>query len=210
MTHWLNMKVVSMTERIEGMTNNITDSSLTVKGNIIKFKDLWKHYPSDRLVHKINKDGHDFSNHCAINVSHSLYKNGILLKAFNGTKCWGCPTPDKRGKGIHAIRAQELADYLKKQPFAGCPKPESLDTKNFYDKINNKTGIIFFQNYWTRSSDSGENRTGDHIDLWDGNELASIGWVASTIRYYFPVFSEENLDMSDFSKSSKILFWKIE
>jgi hypothetical protein len=53
---------------------------------------------------------------------------------------------------------------------------------NFEEVLDGKTGIIFFKDYWTRPSQ--KQRTGDHIDLWDKNELASIGYVKTTLRNF--------------------------
>jgi hypothetical protein len=52
-------------------------------------------------------------------------------------------------------------------------------------------------------------RAGDHIDLWNKNELASIGFLATWARTIFPSISEF-LGMSDLKKSKVILFWEIE
>lgn len=40
--------------------------------------------------------------------------------------------------------------------------------------MNERTGIVFFKDYWQRNTDFGENRTGDHIDLWDGRGLDKL------------------------------------
>ena len=148
-------------------------------------------------------------NHCAIHVSDALYNCGIKLKAFKGVKCWSCPTPDEHGKGIHALRAQELADYLKRRPFAGCPEPIEVPAANFEGILDGKTGIIFFKDYWTRPGQS--QRTGDHIDLWNKNELASIGYVETTIRNFLGEHIENLpvIQISDLHKSKRILFWEI-
>jgi hypothetical protein len=186
-------------------TNDKAGSIKTIEHQAITFDNLWDAYPG-RITHKDPKSGDDiFSDHCAINVSQALYSNGVLMKAFRGTRCWQCPTPNPEGKGIHAIRAQELADYLLKKPFAGCPKAIEMSGSEFEDKISNKQGIVFFQNYWQRSGEKG--RTGDHIDLWKNNKLASLGFMASQVRLLLPSLSEQLLDMSDLRKSSKVLFW---
>ncbi|EML9903848.1 TPA: hypothetical protein OT801_001174 [Morganella morganii] len=43
------------------------------------------------------------------------------------------------------IRAEELSEYLKTRPFAGCPVPVKLSGKNFKENVEGKTGIIFFK-----------------------------------------------------------------
>jgi hypothetical protein len=188
-------------------TNRISDSILEIELEKITFDNLWSKYPSE-IEHVNSKTGKDeFSDHCAINVSETLYQNNIKLKSFKGAKCYSkCPS----GDNIHAIRAQELANWIDKKPIAGCPKSMSgLTGSNFEQKVEGKTGIIFFQDYWHRSGEKGNNRTGDHIDLWNKNKLASIGLVLTWARRTFPDFSENWLDMSDLRKSKKVLFWEI-
>ena len=103
-------------------------------------------------------------------------------------------------KNIHSIRAQELADWLKKQSIKGINKAIELEPDNFEEKIKDKKGIIFFKDYWQRSTDKGDIRTGDHIDLWDTGSLASNGSLYSWIRLNFSDFSENWLSMSDLKK----------
>lgn len=189
-------------------TNNQPGSAQVVSHATIKFEDLWSSYPSGSIKHLDSKTGRDvFDDHCAINVSQSLYGCGVLLKSFKGTKCWACPSKDGSGKGIHAIRAQELASYLSTRPFAGCPAPQRFTGSNYEAAVKGKTGIIFFKDYWRRSGESG--RTGDHIDLWRESKLASIGGALTFIRQTFPGIAENYLDMSDLRRASEVLFWEI-
>ena len=107
------------------------------------------------------------------------------------------------------LRAQELADYLKKRPFAGCPKPIEVPAANFEKMLDGKTGIIFFKDYWFRSGQT--QRTGDHIDLWNENELASLGYLLTQSRLTFAEQFEVSslVDWSDYHKSTQVLFWEI-
>lgn len=189
-------------------TNNIANSQKNILLKKLDFTELWNSYPSDRILHADNKTGEDiFDDHCAINVSTALYQCGIRLESYRSAKCWACPTPDKNGKGIHAIRAQELAAYLKTRPFAGCPKPIELTGESYENTVDDKTGIIFFQDYWLREGE--KSRSGDHIDLWNKNELASIGWFNTWVRRTFSQTSEDWFSMSDLKKSKVVLFWEI-
>ena len=106
-------------------TNGVSHSQKDIPLKLIAFHELWSAYPSNKIKHVDYKTRKDvFDDHCAINVSEALYKCGVLMKTFKGTRCWNCPTPDQiMKKGIHAIRAQELSDYLATRPFAGCPSP---------------------------------------------------------------------------------------
>lgn len=90
-------------------------------------------------------------------------KSDITLKSFGGGSWWRCPTKEK-----YAIRAEELANWLNDKPFAGCSKTEKLKREEFRRKSGGRTGIVFFKDYWQRSGEMGEIRTGDHLDLWDG------------------------------------------
>lgn len=191
------------------ITNNQPTSTQVITHTTIKFADLWRNYPSDSIKHPDTKTGKDaFDDHCAINLSQSLYSCGVLLKSFKGTRCWACPSKDSSGKGIHAIRAQELATYLSTKPFAGCPAPQRLTGSTYEAAVKGKTGIIFFKDYWQRQGESG--RTGDHIDLWRESKLASIGGTLTFIRQNFPGIAENYLEMSDLRRASEVLFWEIE
>lgn len=190
--------------KINIKTNPQKNSKKEVTVKKVTFKELWDNYPGKEKEYKHNAK--NIEDYCAIKVSIALVKSGIKLKgSFKGTFCWGCPEG-----GIHAIRAQELADWLKKRPFAGCPQVEVLKGKEFRKKLDGRTGIVFFQDYWQRSSDSGDNRTGDHIDLWDGrgmDKLASQGalgnFFGNTLGAYWDgVYSDKN-------KSKEVWFWEI-
>jgi hypothetical protein len=193
-------------ETLQVKTNNILNSKKNIVKKVICFEELWDAYPYDIIIHNSENGSDLFDNHCAIHLSHAFYLNGILLKGYKGTKCWGCPQSNGQG-GIHAIRAQELADYLKEQPFAGCPKPIQLSGSTFLENVRGKKGIIFFKDYWRRPNE--EYFTGDHIDLWDGTKLASIGWLRTWLRLRFPDLAEALYDISDLKRSSSVLFWEI-
>lgn len=184
-------------------TNTTANSINQVKIKVITFAELKSHYPTSSISHGNGKD--IFDNHCAINVSDALFKAGIKLKSFQGVKCWGCPTPEDN-KGIHAVRAQELANWLGKRPFAGCPEAMSLTGDNFEEMIAGKTGIVFFKDYWQREGQT--NRQGDHIDLWDKNSMVSTGYLSTQFRLIFPNWAE-TFGSSDLTRSTQVLFWEI-
>ncbi|SFK42112.1 Type VI secretion system (T6SS), amidase effector protein 4 [Desulfomicrobium apsheronum] len=195
-------------ESLQVKTSSISGSKKTLEKKVICFEQLWDAYPDDVIIHKAEHGSDIFDNHCAIHLSHALYLNGILLKGYKGTRCWGCPQANGQG-GIHAIRAQELADYLETQPFAGCPKAIRLSGDTFQENIRGKKGIIFFKDYWRR--DGEKNYTGDHIDLWKGNisTLASNGWFKTWLRLHLSGLYEDYFGVSDLKRSSSVLFWEI-
>lgn len=90
--------------------------------------NLWDNYPSISSKHENPNTGKDiFRDHCAINLSEALAKSGMRFNGFKGTKCWGkCPL----GSNSHAIRAQELAAFLKDVKMLSVVK---LTGKNFED-----------------------------------------------------------------------------
>ena len=190
------------------LTNNKPNTIHTIVKDTITFETLLNNYPEQTIKHDKDHNGTDFKDHCAIHLSEALLRSGVMLKGFpTKRKCWGCPTPDEHGKGVHAIAATDLANYLLRKPFVGCPKAVNINPSNLYDDISDKKGIIYFENYWQRDGDSNDNRTGDHIDLWDGFEFVSNGIVSTLSRRIFPSISEW-AGLSDLSKSSKILLWK--
>ncbi|MGV3347003.1 type VI secretion system amidase effector protein Tae4 [Enterobacteriaceae bacterium LUAb1] len=197
-------------------TNVMSNSQKNVPLKVITFDELWSAYPSDKIKHLDPRTRKDiFEDHCAINVSEALYKCGVLMKTFKDTRCWNCPTPDATTKrGIHAIRAQELSDYLVTRPFAGCPSPLVLTGNNFEKKVAGKTGIIFFKDYWLRGNE--KHPTGDHIDLWNDEKLAGSAGLFSFLRLSFPDITESvsgllgaSYRITSVFKSKQVLFWEI-
>lgn len=198
--------------RTTAKTNNKPGSKKDVELKTLTFDELWEAYPSD-IKHINTETKKDiYNDHCAIKVSDSLYTCGVLLKSFKGTRCWYCPAG--KDKHIHAIRAQELNDYLETKPFANCPDAIKLTGGNFRNEIKNKTGIIFFKDYWLRSGES--EPTGDHIDLWKNGQLASENAVSSFFRVNFPDAIEATTDAipgieraTSLLKSKEVSFWEI-
>ena len=127
--------------QIKVTTNPQQGSKKKVAINKVTFEELWKNYPKKKSEYQHNAK--EISDYCAIKVSISLIKSKIQLKgSFKGAFCWGC-----KDGGIHAIRAQELANWLKKRPFAGCPQVEIFTGEEFRKKMNERTGIVFFKDY---------------------------------------------------------------
>ena len=100
--------------------------------------------------------------------------------------------------------AQELANWLGPNTFPGCPKAEIYTGKDGFEKIADRTGIIFLANYWQRPGEKGETRTGDHIDLWNGKRMTT---QSSWFRIHMGI-SWDGI-WSDFRGASKTLFWAI-
>ena len=160
----------------------------------LNFADLWANYGSG-LSHLHPKTKEElFPNYCAINLSESLIKNGL---SPDGTKCWGNCSSNQS----HTIRAQELADWLKDN-LSGV---KNITGKDFMSKISGRTGIVFFQNYYEGEEES---MTGDHIDLWNKNQMGTYGSTQTWIRTNIPWLGQM-MGMSDLRNSTQILFWEI-
>jgi len=189
-------------------TNDTPGSLCKVSVEPVKFADLWSAYPSSPpyLDPKTGKPPKGYSNQCAIKVSAALHANGVEMKSFRGGNV-------KLNGKTAATGATELANWLKLQPFCGLPKaPEDVTGKDWDKKIQGRTGIVYFENYWFRDGET-KNPTGDHIDLWDGSGLtpnpanrlrrfgiSSIQWLPEALSQY---------NFSDLGRSTKILFWEI-
>lgn len=174
----------------------------------ITFDKLWNNYEDIKGSHPNNETNRDFfSNYCAINLSHALQNTGITLNSFNGVTCWGCESIENNNQ--HAIRAQELADWLLHSNINGLSSVVTLTGDNFKDYISGKKGIVFFKDYWQRETDTDTNRTGDHIDLWDGSNLASNNFFENWFRFAFPELVEA-FGSSNLYVSKQVLFWEIQ
>ena len=174
----------------------------------VEFSTLLKNFDNIKNTHPNSETKKDwFSDYCAINLSHALLKSGIEITSKEVVKCYGCI--DEEYKNKHAIGAQELAKWLKASDINGVKKVKTLTGENFEEYVSGKKGIIFFKDYWQRDSDSGSNRTGDHIDLWNADSLVSSSWFGTWFRLSFPDLSE-SFGTSSLYKSKEVLFWEID
>ena len=160
------------------------------------FQTIWNNHPTIKgdvplLDQKV------YANQCAINVSAALVRSGVPLTGFRGALSW------QKEKPKYAIRAQELANWLK-TTFPRIPTSfKSVSAKDFSSQLYGQRGIIFFQNYW------GLGNQGDHIDLWDGSKLTDWrSWARINIRV--GSYGLHNLGAgSDFKKAEAVWFWGI-
>ncbi|ADG93415.1 conserved hypothetical protein [Arcobacter nitrofigilis DSM 7299] len=191
---------------------------IKTKQKIIRFSELWNNYPKDTIQHP-GKDSNNtwqedlMDDHCAINVSEALLNSGVSLKKTKAVKCWG-ECPNKKYPSQHIIRATELAKWLEqKTQFKGCAKPKYYTGQTFKKFLDNKKGIIYFEDYWIDH----DVRSGDHIDLWDDNELASGGYLGSLIRNSMPNLVEavtgflgDSTRITSLERSKRVIFWEID
>lgn len=115
------------------------------------------------------------TNQCAVRMSLALFKSGFSFGTFpdqkrihSGKK--GC----KLDKVPHILGADELHQYLMQVWDAG-EKGKGVKIK---EDIKGRTGIVYFNNCFKKKS-TDTSKTGDHIDLWNGeqyyNQILGIG-----------------------------------
>lgn len=118
---------------------------------MITFQKLWDYHPtiSGENYPCTTNGKKNFPDQCAIRVGVALAKCGVNTSALPGvTHCWH---GHKKSEG-HVIRAEELANGLKKTPVSGIGKIIQVDPKNFSNELSGKTGIIFFKDYYQRKN----------------------------------------------------------
>lgn len=180
---------------------------------MIKFKALWESHPT------INGDKNpcstngkkNFDDQCAIRVGVALSKCGIDTSTLPGAvHCWH-DHPKSLG---HVIRAEELAVGLSKRSIAGLEKMVKVKPSEFSEVLEGKTGIIFFKDYWQRTingvTESFRNRSGDHIDLWNGSRLTDpFSWIRIQARFGALGIHSFRDDLSDFEDAKEVWFWRV-
>lgn len=168
----------------------------------ITFDMIWRNYPSDFTPCRNSRTNQPvFENQCAIRVGLALQRAGVNFGSFRGDRCPSAP----HNTGM-VISAQALANWLLTRPFSGCPRAEHYTGSTVFDEISDLQGIIFFSDYWQRPGEVGTSRrTGDHIDLWNGERLTSL---SSFVRVHLH-FSIDGY-LSDFRRSPRVLFWRLQ
>ncbi|WP_084162813.1 T6SS effector amidase Tae4 family protein [Paraburkholderia bannensis] len=183
-------------------TNSTRNSVVTVTLEALTFEQLWAAYPA------LDPCSGPYRDQCAARIGEMFRLCGIEGKSFSGARCHA----DHPG---HMLRAAEVAAWLQRRPFAGCPSAASVRPRTWEKDIRGKTGIIFFSGYWHRDSDGPNVTTGNHIDLWNGNRLTMSGFpgtLATIGRFIFErqsVASGTAFGYSDLHNADQILFWEI-
>jgi hypothetical protein len=168
---------------------------------VTSFDTLWKNYPDKETVkskctNKQRDSNKPFSDYCAIMLSECLIRSGIDLSLVKGTRCWS-----HQGKK-HVLLAEDLANGLKSNRPPSFGKLEKIHPGSFQSELSNRTGVIFFKDYWQRGNESFNQRSGDHIDLWNKSEITSSGMF---IRSLLELLGR----VSDLNKSREIWFWEV-
>ena len=167
----------------------------------MKFETLWKNFPDQDKLKKVcfNRQAtssEPFSDYCAISLSECLIKSGVDVSLLKAKRCWS-----HTGKK-HILLAEEFANALVTQSLPGLAIRQKVVPGNFQKILDDKTGIIFFKDYWQRGKESFANRSGDHIDLWNKDELTGSGMFMRSVYEFFGV-------VSDLNKSKEVWFWEI-
>lgn len=111
------------------------------------FATLWNNHPHVKGEGAL-LDKRVYENQCAINLSAALIRSGINMTSYNGTWSW------QKDKPKYAIRAQELANWLATGGSRLATKVEKLQGAEVFGEVAGKkgipdrSGIVFFQNYW--------------------------------------------------------------
>jgi hypothetical protein len=180
---------------------------------MLTFHKLWNNHPTitgNDIPCKTNGKA-NFPNQCAIRMGGALSKYGV--KTFNrpgATHCWhGHP----KSEG-HIIRAEELANGLNKDPIAGIQKIIKVTPDDFAKELSGRAGIIFFKDYWQRTEnrkkEAFRNRSGDHIDLWNGNRITDWkSWARIHIRIGSLGLHTFVPGFSDLEDSRSVWFWRV-
>lgn len=170
----------------------------------VTFENLWNNHPTISGEGKpCQTNGKpNFTNQCAIRMGRTLALSGVDTAALGIAHCW------HHGKSEgHTLRAQELAEALSQVRVSGISPRETVVSTNFQCDLSGKRGIIFFKDYWVRSRgqqlEAWENRSGDHIDLWNGKRLTDWqSWLGISCIFGF-VAGDQDL-------SKEIWFWPVQ
>lgn len=173
-----------------------------MESRMLTFNTLWKNHPeifSDAAPCRTN-GAKNFSDQCAINLGVALRRSGVDLSRLSSVRyCWQHP----KSEG-HILAAEEMANALSRIITPGLRSMKKIKPENFEDELTGQQGIIFFKDFWRRGNESFGNRSGDHIDLWNGRRLTD--WLSyPRIQLGFSIEGT----FSDYHESREIWFWKV-
>lgn len=175
---------------------------------MITFHKLWENHPTVKGDDDpCTTDGKkNFQNQCAIRVGTALARCGYDTRRIPGVRhCWH----HEKTQG-HILAAEELAEGLMRAAIPGVSPVARYSAETFADEMDGKTGIVFFKDYWQRRGESGRNRSGDHVDLWNGSRLTDwFSWVRINARIGgFGVHSIPGAP-SDLAEAGAVWFWRV-
>ncbi|TDM06306.1 MAG: hypothetical protein C4K60_17115 [Ideonella sp. MAG2] len=204
-----------MATTLEGTTNSTPRSCVPASSDVrscLSFKALWAAHPLNwnpeenkpfRKPNGLPKENPEglYENQCAIKMSISLIDGGLSLDTYPKARSEVREAFQNKKKYRGALAAEELAAWLSK----ALGKPEEINPSEAYQKVKGKTGIIFFKDFWARSSREEQtgNFSGDHIDLWNGSTMPGSNWRS------FGESIHSDPRNSYFLRSKLINFWEI-
>lgn len=167
------------------------------------FDTLWKNFPHNNNIKARcfndqpgdDKDG-PFSDYCAIRMSDCFIKSSINISKFSGNRCWS------HAGDTHLLLAEDLANGLAGSPPSGFGRKEEIRPGDFQNTLADRTGVIFFGDYWQRGKETFPNRTGDHIDLWKKNQITGSTMFWRSVAEFFG-------QVSDLNDSKRVWFWEV-
>jgi len=200
-----------------------TENNIKPNANIdissSEFEILKNNHPAQKLKHSVHhyKKHHQFSNkkdiytaHCAINLCEALLESGLIFEYNNFKKCSRFCECETEKAGDHILLASDLMEVIKKKYNSTMVE---LTGENYLDYVKGKKGIIYFEDYWSRSKAEWKRgkHSGDHIDLWDNNKLISYGWLGTFIRNHCTNYTFENggSGPSPLQKAKKVYFFEL-
>lgn len=207
-------------QKAQVRTNTTRGSVCKIDVPAVKFSDLWDNYVTGEPYRDAKTGGvpPGFGNQCAIRMSVTLHKVGIEMKSFTPANVSVKPGHQfgriLMGGRYTAVLADQMGSWLSKHPFCGLRRTEDITGRDWESKVKGRTGIIMFDSYWSRSSDSAGDASGSHIDLWNGSRLTISGPINSiaTVGRMFgmnSLFPGSSFGFSDLGDSKKILFWEV-
>lgn len=200
-------------------TNTTPGSVCKIDVPAVKFSDLWDSYVTGNPYKENGEVPPNFKNQCAIRLSVTLHKVGIEMKSFTPVNVTVKPG-SKFGRifvdgKYTAVLADQMGSWLSKQPFCGLRKTEDITGKDWESKIKGRTGIVMFNSYWARGSESAANASGGHIDLWNGSRLTIssaeglLGVIGRGLGVTSAHIPGTSFGYSDLGNSKTILFWEV-
>jgi hypothetical protein len=181
---------------------------------MVSFVDLWRGHPINESVTTpciapedlTNMEGRPvlrgfpvFANQCAVRLGVALRRAGVQQGQLAGAAHCAVHPRDY----MHFINANQLANAIMRANLPGVAPVEKITgtaAAEFYPQLFGRTGIIYIQDYWQRTTDRPGQPTGDHIDVWNGYR-SSAKWLMewfSWLGYY-----------SNYAGAKEIWFWEV-
>ena len=152
------------------------------------FDLYWASHPANETIPNIEpcqtNGRSNHANQCVIRLGLALTRAGISLASYRGAFCWS-------GHGRqHPLRVEQMKLWLDSNdalfvPLAEKHKKSKAGIQKPSQHFAGRRGIVAFLDFW------GTGNTGDHIDLWDGSNVA-------------------HGDPSYFARSRELWFWELD